>query len=135
MGNCRFRKNVANSDRWSGYRGGQLYSLHCISSCVMLLEWTGCEKNATLDYCKVSTGCSKSHATHGLLGIYVSWTPHFKEIVASTIAGLKPLRLLFTGASQGYCVLKSSTHTARASGQHSARCGQDINWNITKRVR
>jgi hypothetical protein len=27
------------------------------------------------------------------------------------------------------------THTARASGQHSAHCGQDINWHITKRVR
>jgi hypothetical protein len=65
----------------------------------------------------------------------VSWTPHFKEIVASTITGRKPPRLLFMGASQGYCVLKSSTHTARASGQHSAHCGQDINWHIAKRVR
>jgi hypothetical protein len=37
-----------------------------------------------------NTGCSKSCETHGLLGICVSWTPHFKEIVASTIAGLKP---------------------------------------------
>jgi hypothetical protein len=27
------------------------------------------------------------------------------------------------------------THTARASGQHSAHCGQDINWHIAKRVR
>jgi hypothetical protein len=36
------------------------------------------------------TGCSKSHETYGLLGICVSWTPHFKEIVASKIAGLKP---------------------------------------------
>jgi hypothetical protein len=32
----------------------------------------------------------KSHATQGLLGICVSWTPHFKEIVASTIPGLTP---------------------------------------------
>jgi hypothetical protein len=24
MGNCRFRKNVANYDRWPGYRGGQI---------------------------------------------------------------------------------------------------------------
>jgi hypothetical protein len=58
-----------------------------------------------------STGCSKSHATHGLRGICVSWTPHFKKTVASTIPGLKPPRLLFMGASQGYCVLKSYTHT------------------------
>jgi hypothetical protein len=58
-----------------------------------------------------STGCSKSHASHGLLGICVSWTPHFKEIVASTIPGLKPPRLLFMGASQGYRVFKSSSHT------------------------
>jgi hypothetical protein len=57
------------------------------------------------------TGCSKSNATHGLLGICVSLTPHFKEIVASTIPGLKPPKLLFMGASQGYYVLKSSTHT------------------------
>jgi hypothetical protein len=63
-----------------------------------------------------TTGCSKSHETHGLLGICVSWTPHLKEIVASTITGLKPPRLLFMGASQGYCVFKSSIHTARASG-------------------
>jgi hypothetical protein len=49
---------------------------------------------------------------------------------------LSPLpRLLFMGASQGYCVFKSSTHTARASDQHSAHCGQDINWHIAKRVR
>jgi hypothetical protein len=41
----------------------------------------------------------------------VSWTPHFKEIVTSTIPGFKPPRLLFMGASQGYCVFKSSTHT------------------------
>jgi hypothetical protein len=34
------------------------------------------------------TGCSKSHETHGLLGICVSWTPHFKEIVASTTLDL-----------------------------------------------
>jgi hypothetical protein len=27
------------------------------------------------------------------------------------------------------------THIARASGQHSAHCGQDINWHIAKRVR
>jgi hypothetical protein len=27
------------------------------------------------------------------------------------------------------------THTVRASGQHSAYCGQDINWHIAKRVR
>jgi hypothetical protein len=65
----------------------------------------------------------------------VFWTPHFNEIVASTIPGLKPHRLLFIGASQGYCVFKSSTHTARASGQHSAHCGQNINWHIAKRVR
>jgi hypothetical protein len=58
-----------------------------------------------------STGCSKSHETHGLLVICVSWTPHFKEIVASTITGFKPPRLIFMGASQGYCVFKSSTHT------------------------
>jgi hypothetical protein len=44
-------------------------------------------------------------------------------------------RLLFMGASQGYCVFKSSTHTARASGQHSAHYGQDINCHIAKRVR
>jgi hypothetical protein len=31
MGNCRFRKNVANCDRWPGYRGGQLNSFHCFS--------------------------------------------------------------------------------------------------------
>jgi hypothetical protein len=31
----------------------------------------------------------------------VSWTPHFEEIVASTISGIKPPRLLFMGASQG----------------------------------
>jgi hypothetical protein len=48
---------------------------------------------------------------------------------------LSPLRLIFMGASQGYCIFKSSTHTARASGQHSAHCGQDINWHIAKRVR
>jgi hypothetical protein len=54
--------------------------------------------------------------------------PDFKEIVASTITGLKPPRLIFMGASQGYCVFKSSTHTARASGR-------DINWHIAKRVR
>jgi len=29
MRNCRFRKNVANCDRWPGYRGGQLNSFHC----------------------------------------------------------------------------------------------------------
>jgi hypothetical protein len=58
-----------------------------------------------------------------------------KEILASTILGLKPPRLLFMGASQGYCVFKSSTHTVRASGQHSALCGQDINWHIAKHVR
>jgi hypothetical protein len=80
------------------------------------------------------TGCSESHATHGLDGICVSWTPHFKEIVASTIPGLPP-RLLFMGTSQRYCVFKSSANTARASGQHSAHCGQDINWHIAKRVR
>jgi hypothetical protein len=57
------------------------------------------------------TGCSKSHETHGLLWICVSWTPHFKEIVASTSTGLKPPRLLFMGASEGYCVFKSSTRT------------------------
>jgi hypothetical protein len=33
MGNCRFRKNVANYDRWPGYRVGQLYSFHCIGLC------------------------------------------------------------------------------------------------------
>jgi hypothetical protein len=65
----------------------------------------------------------------------VSWTPHLKVSVASTIPYLKPHRLLFTGASQGYCIFKSSSHTARASGQHSAHCGQDINWHIAKRVR
>jgi hypothetical protein len=58
-----------------------------------------------------ATGCSKSHETHVLLAIGVSWTLHFKETVASTITGLKPARLLFMGASQGYCVFKSSTHT------------------------
>jgi hypothetical protein len=57
----------------------------------------------------------------------VSWTPHFKEIVASTIPGLKPPRLLFMGASQGYCVFKSSTHTLQEF--------QDINRNNAKRVR
>jgi hypothetical protein len=41
----------------------------------------------------------------------VSWTLHFKEIVASTIAELKPHRLLFMGASQGYYVFKLSPHT------------------------
>jgi hypothetical protein len=59
----------------------------------------------------------------------------FKEIVASMIPGLMPPRLLFMGASQGYCVFRSSTHTARASGQHSAHRGQDIDWHIAKRVR
>jgi len=48
---------------------------------------------------------------------------------------LSPPRLIFMGESQAYCVFKSSTHTARASGQHSAHCGQDINWHIAKRVR
>jgi hypothetical protein len=63
-------------------------------------------------FCTVhNTGCSKSHSTHGLLGICVSWTSHFKEIVASTIPGLKNPRLLFMGAPQGYCVFRSSTHT------------------------
>jgi hypothetical protein len=81
-----------------------------------------------------NTECSKSHETFGLRGICVSWTRHFKEIVASMIPVLKPSRLLFMGASQGYCVFKSSTHTARATGQHSAHCGQDINWHIAKRV-
>jgi hypothetical protein len=33
MGHGRFRKNVANYDRWTGYRGGQLYSFHCIGLC------------------------------------------------------------------------------------------------------
>jgi hypothetical protein len=63
-----------------------------------------------LSHLPAHTGCSKSHETHGLLGICVSWTPHFKEIVASTIPGLKPPPRLM-GASQGYCVFKSSTHT------------------------
>jgi hypothetical protein len=89
----------------------------------------------TLQTARQNTGCSKSHETHGLLGICVSWTPHFKEIVVSTITGLKPPRLLFRGASQGCCVFKSSIHTARAWGQRSAHCGQDINWHIAKRVR
>jgi hypothetical protein len=102
-------------------RRGQLcnFSACCLTDCSAL-----CYK-----------GCSKNHANHGLLGICVSWTPRFKETVASTIPGLKPPRLLFMGASQGYCVFKSSTHIVRASGQHSARCGQDINWHIAKRVR
>jgi hypothetical protein len=30
MENSRFRKNVANYDRWPGYGGGQLYTCHCI---------------------------------------------------------------------------------------------------------
>jgi hypothetical protein len=43
------------------------------------------------------TGCSKGHETNSLLGICVSWTPHFKEIVASTIPGLKPPQHSFYG--------------------------------------
>jgi hypothetical protein len=82
-----------------------------------------------------NTGCSKSHATHGLLRILCFLDVSFKEIVASTISGLKPSRLIFMGTSQWHCVFKKSTHPARASGQHSAHCGQDINWHIAKRVR
>jgi hypothetical protein len=94
-----------------------------------------CAEKRNPNTVKYYTGCSRIRATHGLLGICGSRTPHLKEIVASTIPGLKPPRLLFMGACQGYCVFRSSTHTARASGQHSARCGQDINWHIAKRVR
>jgi hypothetical protein len=41
----------------------------------------------------------------------ISWTPHFEEIVALTLPGLKPPRPHFMGASQGHCVFKTSTHT------------------------
>jgi predicted nuclease of restriction endonuclease-like RecB superfamily len=88
------------------------------------------------------TACSKSHATHGLLGICVSWTPHFKEIVASTIHGRKPPRLLFMGTSQGYCVFKSSTHTLqelqaniqRAVDRISTGTLQNVFVNMIRRV-
>jgi hypothetical protein len=48
----------------------------------------------------LNTGCSKSHATHGLLGICVSWTSHFKEIVASAILGLNPPDFFLWGTSR-----------------------------------
>jgi hypothetical protein len=66
----------------------------------------------------------------------VSWMRHFKEFVAYTIPGLKPPRLIFMGGiSRILCIKIIHTHTARASGQHSAQCGQDIDWHIAKRVR
>jgi hypothetical protein len=79
----------------------------------------------------------KSHATHGLLGICVFWTPHFKEIVASTIPGLKPppKKNFFLWGHLKDTVYSNHPDTARASGQHLAHCGQDINWHIAKRVR
>jgi hypothetical protein len=55
----------------------------------------------------------KSHAIHGLLGICVSWTPHFKEIVASTITGLKPppQTYFYGGISRTLCIQIIHTHT------------------------
>jgi hypothetical protein len=67
-----------------------------VAPCMKPLPWL-----TQQGYFVENTGCSKSHETHGLLGICVSWTPHFKEVVASTIPGRKPPRLLFIGASQG----------------------------------
>jgi hypothetical protein len=57
-------------------------------------------------YYKNDTGCSKRHATNGLLGICVSWTPHFKEMVASTISGLKPSQTYFYGGISGILCIK-----------------------------
>jgi hypothetical protein len=48
---------------------------------------------------------------------------------------LSPPDFFLWGISRIMCVQIIHTHTARASGQHSAHCGQDINWHIEKRVR
>jgi hypothetical protein len=73
---------------------------------VLLLTCVVCRR-----YC-TSTGCSKSHVTHGLLGICVSWTPHFKETVASTIAGREPPQNSFYGGiSRILCIQIIHTHT------------------------
>jgi hypothetical protein len=85
---------------------------------VFINYWTYTFWKNPCDSMTCHTGCSKSHAIHGLLGICVSWTPHFKDIVASTIPELKPPRLIFMGASQGYCVFKSSTHTHTHTHTH-----------------
>jgi hypothetical protein len=61
----------------------------------------------------------------------VSWTLHFKATVASTITGLKPPQTYFSGGiSRILCIQIIHTHTARASGQHIAHWGQDINGHV-----
>jgi hypothetical protein len=93
------------------------------------------------------TECSKSHAAHGLLGICVSWTPHSKEIVASTIPGLKPPDFFLWGHLKDtvysnhphtHTHTYTHTHTARASGQHSAHLDRistgTLSANMIRRV-
>jgi hypothetical protein len=64
----------------------------------------------------------------------VSWTPHFKDIVASTIPGLKPPRLLSMGASEGYCVFISSTHTLQELQDNIQRTVDMISTGILQNV-
>jgi hypothetical protein len=49
---------------------------------------------------------------------------------------LSPPQTSFYGdISRILCIQIIHTHTARATSQHSAHCGQDINWHTAKRVR
>jgi hypothetical protein len=64
----------------------------------------------------------------------VSWTPHFKDIVASTIPGLKSPRLLSMEASQGYCVFISSTHTLQELQDNIQRTVDRISTGILQNV-
>jgi hypothetical protein len=110
------------------YTGTYIQFINCWNEYLTTSNWVLLEH--------ANTGCSKSHATHGLLVIYVSWTPNFKETVASTIPGIKPPDSFLWGHLKDTVYSNNPhTHTARASGQHSAHCGQDINWHIAKCVR
>jgi hypothetical protein len=80
-----------------------------------------------------NTGCSKNHATHGLLGICVSWTPHFKEIVAYTISGLKRPPDFFLWGHLKDTVYSNHPHTLQELQANIQLT--DINWHIAKRVR
>jgi hypothetical protein len=47
---------------------------------------------------------------------------------------LSPQTSFYGDISRILCIQIIHTHTARAIGQHTAHCGQDINWHIAKRV-
>jgi hypothetical protein len=88
-----------------------------------------------------STGCSKSHATHGLLGICVSCTPHFKEIVSPRSPDLSPPDLFLWGhlkdavySNHPHTLQKLQANIQRTVDSISTGTLQNVFANMIRRV-